>query len=103
MFDIARGVDWPMHFTGRVARNEFADKWHHKIEQLQQQASTERSYYEASDLDDYSTRVLIAGEASDLIHRVPPAAHIIESTVAQACRLLSAGPALLVESSATNS
>ncbi len=88
VFDIARDVDWPFHFTGRVARNAFTDQWHDDIDQLQTHAGQQRERYAESDEEDYDTRVLIAGEATDLIHSIEPAAVIVESVVAQAATLL---------------
>jgi nitronate monooxygenase len=88
VFDIARNVDWPFHFTGRVARNAFTDQWHGNISTLQQQAQEQRQRYAASDEEDYRTRVLIAGEASDMIHSIEPAAAIVESAVTSAAALL---------------
>ncbi|MEO1190035.1 MAG: nitronate monooxygenase, partial [Pseudomonadota bacterium] len=31
VFDVARNVDWPWYFTGRVGRNAFSDEWHDDI------------------------------------------------------------------------
>lgn len=94
VFDIAREVDWPMHFTGRVIHNEFSKKWHTDLQGLIS-SQPQRDQYHRSDSDDYSTRVVIAGEAADLIHTIQPAAEIIEHTVAQAVKLLSGASACL--------
>jgi len=96
VFDIARNVDWPMHFTGRVVHNEFSRRWHGKLSDLQRDADEYRQKYNLTNPEDFSTRVVIAGEASDLIDSVIPAAEIIESTVEQAQRLLSAAPAYVL-------
>lgn len=88
VFDVARGVDWPWHFTGRVARNAFLDKWHNDISGLQAEADAQRQHYEASGETDFTTRVLIAGEALDLIHDLPTAAEIVEQTSTGAATLL---------------
>ncbi len=92
VFDVARGADWPWHFTGRVVRNAFLQRWHGDIEGLKAQAASERARYEAAPLDDLDTRVLIAGEALDLIHDLPPAGEIVARIVAEAAECLTAAP-----------
>ncbi|GAB5468545.1 MAG: nitronate monooxygenase [Rhodospirillales bacterium] len=88
VFDVARDVDWPWHFTGRVLRNAFAERWHGDIEAMQQVVETERQRYEAAAEDDYETRVVIGGEVVDLIDAVKPAAAIVEATMREAADLL---------------
>ena len=89
VFDVLRGVDWPWHYTGRVVRNEVLDQWHDRIEDLKAGPEVARANYDASDPDDLSTRVLIAGEAVDLINSIEPAGSIVTSISAQAEKLLS--------------
>ena len=89
VFDLARDADWPWKYTGRVVGNAFSDRWHGDIDGLKADIDNQRAVYDASDEEDFSTRVVIAGEAVDLIDRVRPAAEIIEETVAGAARLLS--------------
>ncbi len=88
VFDVARGVDWPWHFTGRVITNEFSRRWHDDIEGLKHDAEAERARYLASDPDDYSVRVLIAGEAVDLVRSIDGAHAIVDRTVNESARLL---------------
>ena len=88
VFDLARDVDWPWHYSGRVVENAFARRWHDDIEGLKASVETERARYEAADPDDLDTRVLIAGEALDLIAEIVPAAEIVHSLVDQAAVLL---------------
>ncbi len=90
VFDIARDVDWPWHYSGRVLGNAFSERWHGDIEGLKREAEAERSRYDAAAEEDYSVRVVIGGEAVDLIHAVKPAAAIVEETVAGAEALLGA-------------
>ncbi|MEM8795187.1 MAG: nitronate monooxygenase [Pseudomonadota bacterium] len=92
VFDVARNVDWPWYFTGRVGRNAFSDEWHNDIETLKSNAERERLRYDNADPDDFSTRVVIAGEAVDLIDAIEPASAIIERTVAEAISLLDQAP-----------
>jgi len=88
VFDVARGVDWPRHFTGRVVANAFAERWRHDIAGLERAAAAERARYAASAEDDFSVRALIAGEAVDLIDRIEPAAAIVERVAGEAAALL---------------
>ncbi len=96
VFDIAREVDWPQHYTGRVVHNDFSRQWHGKLDEFARSPDQHRQRYNRSDSEDFSTRVLIAGEAADLIDSVLPAAEIIESTIEQAVELLSAAPSFLL-------
>ncbi|MEM6621814.1 MAG: nitronate monooxygenase [Pseudomonadota bacterium] len=92
VFDLARDADWPWKYTGRVVGNAFSDRWHGDIDGLKDDIHAQRAAYDASDEEDFSTRVVIAGEAVDLIDRVQPAAEIVIETVEGAARLLrSAG------------
>ncbi|MEM1314409.1 MAG: nitronate monooxygenase [Pseudomonadota bacterium] len=91
VFDVARDVNWPWHFSGRVVRNAFLNRWHDDIDGLR--ASPEAAAaYAAADPEDYDTRVLIAGEALDLIDDLPPAAEIVERTSAEAEAILRSPP-----------
>jgi len=96
VFDVARDVDWPAHYTGRVRRNGFTDQWHQNISGLREAADDERRHYANSDEDDYNKRVLIAGEAADLIDAVEPAAIIVDNTVREAARLLKSASSYCV-------
>lgn len=97
VFDIARDVDWPDYFTGRVVHNDFSQQWHSQIESLRRSPGKQRQHYNDTDPEDFSTRVVIAGEAADLIDHVLPAAEIVDKTVEQAVQLLSAAPHFLID------
>ena len=87
VFDVLRGVDWPWHYTGRVVRS---------IEDLKNNATTAKAAYDASDADDLTTRVLIAGEAVDLIKSVKSAESIVQEMSLEAEALLSSASAHLI-------
>ncbi len=95
VFDVARGAEWPWHYTGRIVCNDFLQRWHGNIEGLKQAAEEQRAAYEASDPDDFDTRVLIAGEALDLIDRIEPAERIVNNVVKEAAALLNGAAAKL--------
>ncbi|MDA7948127.1 MAG: nitronate monooxygenase [Hyphomicrobiaceae bacterium] len=92
VFDVARAVDWPWHFTGRVVRNAFADKWVGNIEDMKMRAAEAQEAYNASQPDDHSIRALIAGEAVDFISRIEPAGDIVARIVEEASDLLKRAP-----------
>lgn len=95
-FDVARGLDWPGEFSGRVVQNAFSKSWLDNPDGMKAAASDIQKTYEASDPDDFSVRALIAGESLDLVHDIQPAADIINSTVREAARLLAGAPSYLV-------
>lgn len=88
VFDVVRDVDWPWHYTGRVLRNAFTERWHSDVVTLADNPAEERKRYEQTDPEDFGTRVVIGGEAVDLIHTIEPAAAIIDRTVADCAALL---------------
>lgn len=91
VFDIARGVDWPWHFTGRVLRNFFSDRWEHNIEGMKRNAAEEQRKFAEAATDDLTVRPVFAGEAADLTRSIKPAADIVSETARQAAALLAAG------------
>lgn len=91
VFDVARNAQWPWQFTGRTVANAFARQWHDDLDGLRRNADRERARYDAADPDDYEIRVLIAGEALDLIGSIAPAETIVEDVVRQAAGLLRDG------------
>lgn len=91
VFDVVRDVDWPWHYTGRVLRNAFAERWHSDVGTLADDPAEERKRYEQADPEDFETRVVIGGEAVDLIRSVEPAAAIVDRTVADCAALLRQG------------
>ncbi|WP_208539192.1 NAD(P)H-dependent flavin oxidoreductase [Algihabitans albus] len=96
VFDIARNAAWPEQFTGRTVANAFARQWQDDLEGLRRNAESERTRYDAAHPDDYETRVLIAGEALDLIDKIESAETIVTDVVREAAGLLrNAGDVLV--------
>lgn len=89
VFDVARGVDWPWHFSGRVLRNGFLEEWHGRERRMTEAAA---EAYAAAPAEDYDTRVVIAGEALDLIDDLPPAGEIVRRMAEAAEAILRAPP-----------
>ncbi|WP_229005317.1 NAD(P)H-dependent flavin oxidoreductase [Roseibium aggregatum] len=96
VFDVARGLDWPSQFTGRVVQNAFSRPWLEDPAGLSGAAHKIQKTYEAADPDDYSVRALIAGESLDLVQTVQPAARIVENTVREAAALLARAPDFVI-------
>jgi nitronate monooxygenase len=94
IFDIARKNVWPAPFNGRVLCNEFSDQWvGREDELLARQDDIAADYLLARAKGDFDIAAVIAGEAVDLIHDLPPAGEIVERIVAQAVELLVRAPA----------
>ncbi len=91
VFDIVRGAPWPAIYPGRALRNAFSARWNgHEDELAADQQAQEKAVLAAAS-DDFSARVVWAGEGVDLIDDVPSAAEIIERIVAQAAETLARG------------
>lgn len=89
VFDISRQNRWPEPYTGRVLRNRHAERWLGREDEMEAQAETVASDYAAArERGDFDVAAVIAGEASALIHDIPPAAEIVQRVVAEAERLM---------------
>jgi nitronate monooxygenase len=95
VFDVVRGAPWPAIYPGRALRNTFSARWHGHEDALAAEQSSQESAYLATASDDFTTRVVWAGEGVDLINDIPTASEIIERTVAQAVATLRQGSQLI--------
>ena len=85
VFDRARGVDWPTHYTGRALANAFGRKWHNREQVLETEVHAERARYAAAAaVGDFDTAVVYTGEAIDMIHSIEPAAAILHRVISEA-------------------
>ena len=90
VFDLSRRNRWPSPYTGRVLRNRHAERWLGREAELEAEAEeVARDYAAARERGDFDVAAVIAGEASALIHDIPPAGEIVERVVAEAERLLA--------------
>ena len=95
VFDVVRGASWPAIYPGRALRNAFSARWNgHEDELADDQKNQEKTYLAAA-TDDFSTRVVWAGEGVDLIDDIPSASDIIERVVAEAVIALRDRAALI--------
>jgi len=95
VFDIVRAAAWPASYPGRALRNAFSARWHGQEDALASGRAEAETAYLATAADDFSTRVVWAGEGVDLVTDVLSAAEIIERVVAQAAETMR-GAARLV-------
>lgn len=95
VFDIVRGAPWPAIYPGRALRNAFSVEWHGREESLAERQTEMEKEYLGTSPNDFSTRVIWAGESVDLVNDIPSAAEIIERTVAQAAETLRAGAGMV--------
>ena len=95
VFDVVRGAPWPAIYPGRALRNAFSARWNGREETLAaHQPEQEKIYLAAAD-NDFTTRVVWAGEGVDLINDIPAASEIIERVIAQAAATLKNGAELV--------
>ncbi len=92
IFDIARKNVWPAPFNGRVLANAFSEQWRGREGDLLQRLDAEATRYaEAAARGDFDIAAVIAGEAVDMIHDIPPAGEVVQRIVEEASARLSGG------------
>lgn len=89
VFDIVRGLDWPVPFTGRAIANDFTRAWHGREADLSSADDEGARYAAATAAGDYDTAVLWAGEGADFVTSIEPAARILERIVSEAGEALT--------------
>ncbi len=94
VFDLVRGVPWPAVYPGRALRNAFSTRWNGREEELADDEKQAKAYLSTAP-NDFSTRVVWAGEGVDLINDIPSASDIIERMVAEAVSVLRERAALI--------
>ena len=95
VFDVVRGAPWPEIYPGRALRNAFSARWNGREEELALDQKQQERAYLSTALDDFSTRVVWAGEGVDLINDIPSASDIIERVIAEAVSVLRERMALV--------
>ena len=85
VFDTARGIVWPEPYTGRAIRNEFAETWHDRDDELRERNPSMRErFFAALREGDTDTAVTFAGEGLDLIADRPGAGELVERIAREA-------------------
>jgi nitronate monooxygenase len=89
--DIARKRYWPNpEFVVRVLKNSFVAEWHGREREMEKAIDVEyERFWAAFKAGDADNSGVLIGEVSGIIQDAPPAAQIVENTIAQACELLS--------------
>jgi nitronate monooxygenase len=95
VFDVVRGAPWPAIYPGRALRNAFSARWNGREDELAADQPEQEKGYLATAVDDFSTRVVWAGEGVDLINDIPSASEIIERVVADAMATLTKTSSLI--------
>jgi nitronate monooxygenase len=95
VFDIVRGAPWPAHYPGRALKNDFYRRWHGSEDQLAAERPDAEKDYLATRPDDFSARVVWAGEGVDLVKDLPSAAELIERIVDEAASVLARGAGMV--------
>jgi nitronate monooxygenase len=95
VFDVVRRAPWPAIYPGRALRNAFSARWNGREDELAADQQDQEKAFLATAPDDFSTRVVWAGEGVDLIDDIPAAAEIIERIVSQAVDTLARGARLI--------
>ena len=88
VFDVVRGAAWPPIYPGRALRNAFSARWNGREDELAADQAAQEKTYLAADPNDFTTRVVWAGEGVDLIGDIPTASEVIERVVAEAAAVL---------------
>jgi nitronate monooxygenase len=95
VFDVVRAAAWPSIYPGRALRNAFSARWHGHEEALAVDQKDQERAYLATAADDFTNRVVWAGEGVDLIDDIPTASQIIERIIAQAVATIRQGARLI--------
>jgi nitronate monooxygenase len=93
LFDTLNDPDWPRHFPARYLRNKTSERWEGKAEALEAIAEEERARYAALPAEDFTERLVLAGEGVDLIADIPSAREVVERIVTQAAQVMRGGAA----------
>lgn len=93
VFDRLRGWTWPRGYSLRTLANDMTARWPAEATELDNDLAAQRAEFErAVASGDTRLAPVIAGEAADLIHDLPPAGEIVMRVMAEARALLTAGP-----------
>lgn len=84
VFDIARGVPWPVCYTGRTLRNDFFEQWRGRETELEADAGSREEYRRAEENGDMRVVPVWASEAIDLITESRSAADVVRAMAVDA-------------------
>lgn len=79
VYDIVRGKDWPVGYTGRLMVNDFISQWHGREDDLRGCRQDRLAEFDAAHASgDYDVANVTVGEAIGLIRDLPGAAELTE-------------------------
>lgn len=88
-FDVGMGFPWPSRFPLRALRNEFADRWTGREDELSNDDTARETLRAGIVRDDPSVMPVDAGQGVGLVTAVEPAAQVIEALCDGAARILN--------------
>jgi nitronate monooxygenase len=78
VFDRVQRKGWTSEFRGRALRNEFAERWSGREDELMQTPQAIDAFVEAQNRSDYRIAHIYAGQSVGALRSVEPAARIVE-------------------------
>jgi len=77
VFDRAQHFQWPERWPGRALRNDFAERWHGREEELENDPGAQAALARAKTARDFDTASIYAGQAVGTITAERSAAAIV--------------------------
>ena len=95
VFDVVQRIPWSPRFPGRALVNAFTQRWAGHEDELARDDEARRVFQHAKQAEDYSNALIYAGQSVGLIHRIEPAASIVDRIAADAESALRAATAVV--------
>jgi len=77
VFDVALGLGWPEDYGGRGLRNDYFERWQHRLGELAADPAAREELRAARQAGDYDTAHLYAGQGVGLLDRERPVAEVL--------------------------
>ncbi|MGN6576475.1 MAG: NAD(P)H-dependent flavin oxidoreductase [Nocardioides sp.] len=77
VFDVALGLGWPEEYGARGLRNDYFDRWRHRLDELAADPAAREELRAARQAGDYDTAYLYAGQGVGLLERERPVADLL--------------------------
>ncbi|MBY8863230.1 nitronate monooxygenase [Nocardia sp. CA2R105] len=88
-FDVGMGLPWATRFPARVLRNEFAERWTGREEELSRDPAARDALEAGIAREDQRVTPIDAGQGVGLVTAAEPVAQVLETLCAGAARLLA--------------
>jgi len=96
VFDRVHQLPWPPQFPGRALRNQFADQWHGREDELVTKPDEVARFRAGAKRRDYDITSIYAGQSVGLLRAQRPASDVVREMGQGAERLLRQGLASLL-------